>query len=170
MDGRQRANGAGTGPERTGRTDVLVRAYRPSDAAVLADLFRRAVRRVDAAAYTEAQREAWAAGADDMTRWTRSFEGHRCLVAERDGRIVGFGDMTGEGYLDRLYVHPDYRRRGVATLLCDALEEGLPGPFVAHVSIVARPFFEARGYLVRREQQVVRRGVALTNFVMTKER
>lgn len=32
------------------------------------------------------------------------------------------------------------------------------------------PFFEYRGYRVIREQQVERRGVRLTNFVMRKER
>ena len=35
-----------------------------------------------------------------------------------------------------------------------------------HASITARGFFERRGYRVVREQQIERRGVLLTNFVM----
>lgn len=31
--------------------------------------------------------------------------------------------MDADGYLDRLYVHKDYQGRGVATALCDALEQ-----------------------------------------------
>lgn len=34
--------------------------------------------------------------------------------------------------------------------------------------MTARPFFEKRGYRVEQEQQVVRRGVTLTNFIMKK--
>ncbi len=37
-----------------------------------------------------------------------------------------------------------------------------------HASLTARPFFEARGYEVIRDQRVLRRGVILTNFVMEK--
>ena len=37
-------------------------------------------------------------------------------------------------------------------------------------SITARPFFEGRGYRVVRRQQVLRRGVVLTNFAMEKRR
>ena len=41
-----------------------------------------------------------------------------------------------------------------------------PGRVYTHVSITARPFFEKRGYCVRKEQQVERCGELLTNFVM----
>ena len=44
----------------------------------------------------------------------------------------------------------------------------MSGPVTTHASITARPFFEARGYRVVRQQQVERQGVALTNFVMEK--
>ena len=40
-----------------------------------------------------------------------------------DGQIVCFGDMDETGYLDRLYVHKDYQCRGVASAICDALEQ-----------------------------------------------
>ena len=40
--------------------------------------------------------------------------------------------------------------------------------FTTHAALTARPFFLARGYQVVQEQQVERRGVLLTNFVMEK--
>ena len=85
--------------------------------------------------------------------------------------IVGFGDMDRTGYLDRLYVHKDHQGKGIAASLCDELERPFsPGTVVTtHASITARPFFERRGYTVVREQQVIRKGVALTNFVMEKK-
>ena len=89
-------------------------------------------------------------------------------MAELDGVIAGFGDIDETGYLDRLYVHKDYQRRGVAAALCDAMERTVPGKIVTHASITARPFFEGRGYTVVRAQQVERQGVLLTNYVMEK--
>ena len=83
--------------------------------------------------------------------------------------IVGFGDMASDGYLDRLYVHADHQGQGIATALCDRLEQAVQGPITTHASITARPFFEKRGYAVIKEQTVERQGVALTNFVMIKE-
>ena len=79
------------------------------------------------------------------------------------------GDMDETGYLDRLYVHHLHQGQGVATALCDALEAHFAVPrYETHASITARPFFSQRGYQVIREQQVLRKGVLLTNFVMVK--
>lgn len=39
----------------------------------------------------------------------------------------------------------------------------------AEVSITARPFFEAKGFTVKKQQLVIIRGVELTNFVMEKK-
>lgn len=77
--------------------------------------------------------------------------------------------MDAAGYLDRLYVHKDYQKKGIASALCDRLEEKCAAAyFTTHASITARPFFEKRGYRVMKEQQVVRKGVKLTNYVMKK--
>ena len=98
----------------------------------------------------------------ELAAWNASFLEHTTLVAVEGETIVGFADLAADGYLDRLYVHRDWQRRGVASALCDAL----PGARVTHASLIARPFFERRGWRVVREQQVERHGVLLTNFVM----
>lgn len=99
--------------------------------------------------------------------------------------IIGFGDMDDTGYLDRLYVHKDYQGRGVATAICDRLEEDFcqsrgrllqnsavqkrkNDTFTTHASITARPFFEKRGYTVVKAQQVVRKGISIRNYIMRK--
>ena len=105
----------------------------------------------------------------DLAAWNRSFLEHTTYVAEQDGQIVGFGDISRDGYLDRLYVHVRFQRQGIATALCDALEGAVKGRSIeTHASITARPFFTARGYRTITEQQVVRHWVKLTNFVMRK--
>ena len=149
---------------------VTLRPYRPEDCPALAALFYETVHTVNAAHYTPAQLDAWApACGPDLAAWDKSFRAHRTLVAELDGRLAGFGDLDpAAGYLDRLYVHKDLQGRGVATALCNALEEASAGPVVTHASVTARPFFARRGYRVLRAQQVERRGVTLANYVMEK--
>lgn len=46
------------------------------------------------------------------------------LVAVDNNLIVGFGDIDKTGYLDRLYIHSDYQRQGIAAAICDQLEQG----------------------------------------------
>lgn len=144
-----------------------VRDYIPQDCAALARLFYKTVHAVNAREYTQEQLDAWATGYVDLDAWNRSFLDHHTLVAEEDGLIVGFADMDAGGYLDRLYVHEGYQGQGVATGLCDRLEAA-GGPFTTHASITAKPFFEKRGYAIIKEQQVIRRGVYLTNYLMEK--
>ncbi len=149
---------------------MTLREYASGDCPRLATLFYETVHAVNAGDYTPAQLDAWADGAVDEHAWDAFFLAHRTLVAEDRGQIVGFGDMDPSGYLDRLYVHKDHQRQGIATLLCDALEQGCCAPkFTTHASITARPFFEGRGYRMVRPQVVQRRGVLLLNYVMEKE-
>lgn len=148
---------------------MQIRNYQSADCEKLAELFYETVHTVNTRDYTEEQVNAWATGQVDLEKWDGSFLEHHTLVAEKDGRIVGFGDMDENGYLDRLYVHRDYQGRGIARKICEELEGMVKAEhFTTHASITARPFFEKRGYRVKKEQQVFRNGVWLTNFVMEK--
>ena len=147
----------------------VIRPYCSGDCGKMAQLFYDTVHTVNAADYLPRQLDAWATGEADLSAWDASFRTHHTLIAEACGQIVGFADMDGNGYLDRLYVHRDFQRQGVAAALCDALEAECPCEcYTTHASITARPFFLSRGYQVVREQQVERRGVWLTTFLMEK--
>lgn len=135
----------------------------------MAELFYNTVHTVNAKDYTKEQLDVWATGRVDLGKWNQSFQEHDTVVAVEDERIIGFGDMNNTGYLDRLYVHKDYQNKGVATALCNKLEQAVQGKIITHASITARPFFEKRGYKVIKEQQVARQGIMLTNFIMEKE-
>ena len=149
-----------------------LRRYRTEDLPALARLFGETVRRVNIRDYTPAQAEAWAAGEADLLTRDDWFRRLYTLVAEADGQITGYGNVDDTGYLDHLFVRWDYQGRGVATALCDALEEhcrdlGLVAVTV-HTSKTALSFFLRRGYTVEREQQVPVRGQVLTNYAMNK--
>lgn len=149
---------------------MVIREYQPLDCEVLAELFYNTVHTVNAKDYTKEQLNVWATGIVDLEKWNQSLEEHYSLVATDGEVIIGFGDINKAGYLDRLFVHSDYQRKGIATAICNQLEQAVQGSIVTHASITARPFFEKRGYKVIKEQQVERQGIFLTNFVMEKER
>lgn len=148
-----------------------LRPYEATDLAEICSLFYETVHTVNARDYTAEQLMVWAPREPDEQRWHRSLLAHRAYVARAEGILVGFGDIADDGYLDRLYVHKDYQRRGIATALCRVLESCVEAPrLTVHASITARAFFERRGYTVVSRQEVVLHGVSLTNFAMEKLR
>ena len=149
---------------------MQLREYITSDCEQLSKLFFQTVHSVNAKDYTKEQLDVWATGTVDLKEWDKSFTEHYTVVAIDNNIIVGFGDIDKTGYLDRLYVHADYQGKGVATAICNRLEQAVQGKITTHASITAKPFFEKRDYKIVKEQQVERQGIYLINFCMEKNR
>lgn len=149
---------------------MLIREYQPSDCKEITELFYNTVHTVNAKDYKKEQLDVWATGQVDLKKWNQSLQEHYSIVVIENEVIVGFGDIDKTGYLDRLFVHADYQGRGIATAICNQLEQTVQGDITTHASITAKPFFEKRGYKVVKEQQVERKGIFLTNFCMKKNR
>lgn len=149
---------------------MTIRTCTLSDLTELLHLFYSAVHTACAGDYTPAQLDAWAPADPDRASWTEKLRRETFLAAEENGTLLGFASLEKD-YLDLLYVRPDCRRQGIASVLCDFLEQLCTGERIqVHASITARPFFEARGYHLLESCQVGRRGQVLTNFLMEKER
>lgn len=147
---------------------MIIREYMPSDCRELAELFYNTVHTVNAGDYTKEQLDVWATGEMNLEKWNLSFQEHYSIVAVDNGIIVGFGDIDKTGYLDRLFIHKNYQKRGIATAICNKLEQNVRNIIIVHASITAKSFFEKRGYKVIKKQQVERQGIILDNFVMKK--
>lgn len=148
---------------------MVIREYKGSDCKEVLELFYNTVHTINAKDYTKEQLDVWATNEIDLEKFNKSLIEHYSLVAIKNKIIIGFGDIDKTGYLDRLFVHKDYQNIGVATAICDRLEQKmLKGKVITHSSITAKPFFEKRGYKVIKEQQVERKGLFLTNYIMEK--
>lgn len=149
-----------------------IRPYKITDDVAIVRLFQDTVHLSTKQAYTPAQQDAWAPVAIDPARWCAPLVNDDTLVAEDNGAIVGFANMTATGYLDRLYVHFAHQREGIATQLVDRLEADARRAGVRSVtvaaSLTAEPFFHQRGYHVLHRNTVLRQGVALRNATMAK--
>lgn len=149
---------------------MLLRKYTESDCKQLSELFFQTVHKINKKDYSKEQLNVWATGKVDIEEWNKSFLEHYTIVAVENNEIIGFGDIDYSGYLDRLYVHCNYQRRGIATAICNQLEKSIDTKVITtQASITAKPFFEKRGYRVIKEQQVERNGILLINYIMEKK-
>lgn len=145
-----------------------IRRYEEKDLDAVLQLFYDSVHAVCARDYTKEQLFAWADGNPNRAEWNASLSKNETYVAEENGTVIGFADLENKNYLNRLYVHKDFQRQGVAAALCEILEQSAVGDIVVHASITAKPFFVKRGYIEKQKQRVLRRGVWLENYVMVK--
>ena len=119
-----------------------IRPYKPIDLEQIAQLFYETVHAVNIKDYTERQVNAWATGNINLKEWGTSFLKHLTYVATEKDMIIGFGDIDETGYLDWIYVHKDFQGRGVATAICNRLENEIGTKCITvHASITAKPFF-----------------------------
>lgn len=149
--------------------------YKETDIKEIVSLFYETVHSVNSKDYSQLELDAWAPKEEKefkMKSWQESLGKNITFVAKINNKIVGFSDITQNGYLNRLYVHKDYQGKGIATALVEILEVEAKKLNLLEIdteaSITAKPFFEQRGYKIVCSQTVERKGVKLTNFKMKK--
>ncbi len=151
---------------------MKLRAYESKDLPYLAQLFHDTIHAVNLGDYTRQQVDAWAPERIDLDRWNRKLVAEEVTVAEWNDMIVGFCALENGGYLDLLYVHHAFQRKGIASALYVAAEGALRCKGIqrvyTHASISAQAFFLRQGFQIVRKQMVQVRGVELPNAVMEK--
>jgi ribosomal protein S18 acetylase RimI-like enzyme len=119
---------------------VILRPYAPADLDAVMGVWRRA---------SEAGHPFLAADLDADAELVRTLyiPGAEIIVAEADGRILGFVALVGS-FVGGLFVDPAAHRRGVGRRLM-AHAEAARGPLtleVYHANLAARVFYGALGY------------------------
>jgi putative acetyltransferase len=154
------------------QTKLAMRPLLPADVPLLAELFRASVEELGADDYSEAQREAWAAAADNEEEFGERLGRELTLVATLDGTAIGFAALADNSRIDMLYVHPAATGQGVGAMLCDALEKlaAVRGTseLAVDASDSARGFFEQRGFAAKTRNTVALGGEWLANTTMVK--
>ena len=151
---------------------MRIRRYDPADAQALSDLYRRSVTELGAREYQARQVEVWADLAPSARLLSELMaDGRARLVAEADGRAVGFIDVKPDGHIHYLYRAPD-APQGAADLLYAEAEawarnQGVSRLF-AEASEAARRFFERRGFVVTARRDFEVSGVPIHNYAVEK--
>jgi len=149
------------------------RPYESRDLPGVIETYTASIRTLAAPYYSPEQIAAWAPVPPDAARWQERLAHLHTIIAESDGVLAGFASYTPAGYLDFLFTHPAFARRGVATSLYQRVESALralSAPRVAtHASLSARPFFDRHGFQLDAEECVECRGAYLRRFAMHKQ-
>ncbi|HEY6255048.1 MAG TPA: GNAT family N-acetyltransferase [Xanthobacteraceae bacterium] len=152
---------------------LALRPYLPADAPLLAEIFRASIEELTADDYGDAQREVWAAAADDEAAFAERLKQGLTLIATLGGSTVGFVSLKGADEIDLLYVHPAVAGQGIGAMLCDAVEKLAAARgtqrLVTDASDSARGFFERRGYVAQQRNTVSLGGEWLANTTMEKQ-
>jgi putative acetyltransferase len=151
---------------------VVIRPALESDFDAIGHIFHDAVHQVAWRDYTEVQLQAWSPEPRGAAHWQKRTAKLEVRVAVVESVVAGFIGFSRSGYIDLLFVRPEFLRRGIATALLLEAEKvlGQLGVETAwtQASLTARGFFQAMGYRTVREQTVTCGGVELRNYRMEK--
>ena len=154
------------------QTTLALRPILPTDAPLLAEIFRAGIEELTGDDYSEAQQQAWASAADDEEEFGARLARALTLVATHAGSPIGFASLADNTRIDMLYVHPAAAGRGAAAMLCDALEKLATArgskELTVDASDTARGFFERRGFVAKTRNTVSLAGEWLANTTLTK--
>ena len=145
---------------------------RPGEGKKLAELLYSSVHTLCTKDYSPEELEAWVPEKMDVHKFSRSLLMNVTWVAELRGRLVGFICLERDGYVSRLFTHPDYTGRGIATALLDtsigwAKRKNLKRIFLA-ASRTGYGFYLRNGFRVSGIETIERRGVVFQNKIMEK--
>lgn len=125
--------------------------------------------------YSLEQINAWgnlARKNDLKVKWREELLRTHTIIAIENQRVTGFSNIDHNGYIDLMYVHPEYQHQGIGTFLLGELEYyaqtmGMT-TLTVEASIVAKKLFQNVGFISEEKQSVTRDGVSLDNFKMYK--
>lgn len=151
----------------------LIRTATFSDIFELNKLYQNTVLIVNRKDYTSDEVEDWASCGNNIKHWHQLFEDQHYVLAEnRERVIVGFASINEVGYMHTLFIHSDFQRYGIATLLYQYLEKYAQSKganiIISEVSITAKPFFEKQGFRIDEEQMRKANKLYLRNYKMSK--
>lgn len=149
--------------------EIEIRPAHLDDGKQIGQIIYDTVRSINRKDYSQQQVEAWAPDPFIFSTYEESY----AFVAELKGLIVGFGNLTSSGYLHRFYVHKEFQGQRIGSLLLKSLEDkaralGLK-EITTEASITAKPFFLAKGWIVKEQQAKIWRDVSFINYKMHKK-
>lgn len=152
---------------------LTIRPYHSQDAAILGDIFHRAIMAIDERIYTAEQKHAWA-GDKTLDFWTKRFSETQPFVACLDHKPVGFLELIlnsmESAYIDCCYVAPEQQGKGIASALIrhaiDRAKAHKIATLTVHASDVALPIFTHLGFSSVEHQLHEPEGIKLANTFM----
>ena len=135
-------------------------------------LITQTVHCVCAKDYTKEELNAWAPENFDVFKFRSNLSGCLNLAAFEKGKMVGSLSMERDGYINRLYTHKDFLRRGIATALFKKAQLWAEEKGICELSLdsskTAEAFYLKMGFVKSGISVMSHKGVVFRNTVMKK--
>lgn len=158
-------------------------AYQRRYACAVSQLFHLCVQQIRHGRYNAAQLKAWSQAPRSSQHWhLRLSRSQAWVLLLTDGMsltkiCVGFinveMDFHHRGYIDSLYIHPDWQQQGLGELIYRQLEQWARAQgydqLSADASYVSRGLFTKLGFVLQQRSYQQKLGQVLPSFYMTKQ-
>ena len=151
---------------------LTIRKFDISDAQEVQELFYSTVHAINIRDYTEEQINLWAPANGSPQKWVEKSQESIAYVALLERKIVGFANITREGYVDSFYIHHSHQGQGIGKRLLARLEKVVSKTvyeLTSDVSVTAKPFFERYGWKVVKEELADACGTQFIRYSMVKK-
>lgn len=149
-----------------------IRRMYPNEGKKVAEVLFKSVHTLCANDYSPRELEAWVPEKMDMIKFNGSLLRSVNWVMTDNGKIVGFINIERDGYVNRLFTHPEYVHRGIASALLEKAELWAKGRGLKRIFLAASKtgcgFYLKRGFQIVDIERVQRRGVVFENKIMEK--
>lgn len=165
-------------------SSLAVLPYDKVYASAVSCIFHESIHHLDDELYSSADKSAWSATPRSSYHWNKRLSRSQAWVVldvnctvNGKPRCCGFINVethfNSQGYIDSLYVHPDYQRKGVAHQLYETLENwaGKQGYSALSVdaSKASKALFLSWGFRLRHRSYQEKLGRVIMGFLMEKE-
>ena len=138
----------------------------------LINLFYETIHAINAKDYNPKQLNAWAPKNINSQKWKKRSLKNYLFIARDENKIIGFGELSPNACIDMLYVHKDYIMQGIGKKLLDMMIKKAQDlnfdEIFTEASKTAKPFFEAQGFKVVKNQIKKFNSVDFINYRMKK--
>ena len=153
---------------------MIIRKFVTDDLKAVIAIFCDSIHAIASRYYDPAQIEAWGnSNTIDQERWLKNLLSNITYVAEDEKKLIAFGDMTYQGYIDHLFVHKKYQGTGAAQRIFRKLEETARKlnlqELTTEASIVAMPVAKRLGFEILEKQIKIHNEIEFTNYRMRKK-
>lgn len=162
---------------------IEVVAYHRRYASAVSQLFHHCVQQIQHERYNAVQLMAWSQAPRSSKHWhLRLSRSQAWIILVTDGASLtkicaGFinveTDFRHRGYIDSLYIHPDWQRQGLGELAYGQLEQWARAQgysqLSADASYLSRGLFTKLGFIQQQRSYQQKLGQVLPSFYMTKQ-
>ncbi len=154
---------------------ISIRSFKDNDLDEILELFYETVHTINSKDYSLEQVNAWAEKEPDKEKFLKLFHDHYSFIIENNeesNKILGFADMSSDGYLNCFYIHKDYQNLGLGKRLLNEIiakaKELKLEVVTTESSISSKGFFEKLGFECVSAQTRIISSIEFINYIMKK--